>query len=128
MLQFAKALYYPLNLTSLVILSSFSMSPLGPQLQLEQLQFKKSSRSFSLLVLVRCNCSSFPVLSTKLFCPRHSNINKMTLSFSFSQYNFVRFFVLKDMVCMDNKTPQNFDLVIFNYTYRFVIIPLNLAN
>ena len=69
MLLFAKALCYSLHLISSVSLSIFSISLLGLQLQLEQPQLVTSSRSFSLPVLVHCNCLSFPVLSTQSFCP-----------------------------------------------------------
>ena len=70
MLLFAKALCYSLCLTSPASLSIFLMSLLGLQLQLEQPQLETSSRSFSLPVLIRCNCLSFPVLSTQSFCPQ----------------------------------------------------------
>ena len=62
------------------------------------------------------------------FVPRHSNINKVTSSFNFLQKNYVRPLVLKDMVSLYTNSPQDFDPVIFNYTCRFVIISLNLAN
>ena len=75
MLLFAKALYYSLHLTSSASLSIFLMSLLGFQLQLEQPQFEISSRSFSLLALVRCNCLYFLFFQLNPFVPRHSNIN-----------------------------------------------------
>ena len=59
---FAKALYYSLHLTFSASLSMFLMSLLRLQLQLEQSQLVTSSRSFSLPILVRYNCLSFPVL------------------------------------------------------------------
>ena len=67
MLLFANVLCCSLCLTSPPSLSIFLMSLLGPQLQLKQPQLETSSRSFSLPVLIRCNCLSFPVLSTQSF-------------------------------------------------------------
>ena len=54
------------------------MPPVGFQLELKQPQLETSSRSFSLPVLVCCNCLSLPVLSTQAFCFRHSNIINVT--------------------------------------------------
>ena len=69
-LLFAKALCYSLRLTSPASPLFVFMSLPGLQLQLEQLQIETSSRSFSLPVLICCNCLSFPVLSTQSFCPQ----------------------------------------------------------
>ena len=69
-LLFAKALCYPLHLTSSPSLSVFMISLLGLQLQLEQPQFVANSRFFSLSILFHCNYLSFPVLSTQSFCPQ----------------------------------------------------------
>ena len=128
MLLFENVLYYSLHLTSSANISIFSVSLLEPQLQLEIPKLETSSRSVLLLVLVYCNCLFFPVLSIQSFCPRHSNINKVTHFFSFVQHNYVRPSMLNDMICLDIKIPQYFDPGILNYTCRFVILPLNLAN
>ena len=58
------------------------------------------------------------------FVPRHSNMKKVTL---FVQYNDIGPFVFNNMVCFNIKIAQYFDPAIANYTYRFVIIPLNLT-
>ena len=80
---FPKDLCCSLHLISSASLSIFSMSLLGLQLQLEQPQLVTSSRSFSLLALVQCNCLPFLFFQLNALVPRNSNINKVTLSFSF---------------------------------------------
>ena len=109
MLLFVKALCYSLHLTSSASISVFWMLLLGLQLQLEQPQLVTSSRSFSVAVLVHCNCIPFLFFQLSPFVPRHSHINKVTLYFSFVQHNSVRPSVLKDMICLDIKMLQIFD-------------------
>ena len=109
MLLFVKALCYSLHLTSSASISVFWMLLLGLQLQLEQPQLVTSSRSFSVAVLVHCNCLPFLFFQLSPFVPRHSHINKVTLYFSFVQHNSVRPSVLKDMICLDIKMLQIFD-------------------
>ena len=115
-----------LFLYSSASLSIFSMSFLELQLQLEQPKLVARSRSFSLPVLAYCNC--LPVFLTHSFCPKEKRYKKGDTFFSFVPHNYVRSSMLNDMICLDIKITKCFGLVIRNYTCRFVIIPLNLAN
>ena len=117
-----------LFLNSSASLSIFSMSFLELQLQLEQPKLVARSRSFSLPVLAYCNCLPFTVFLTHSFCPKEKRYKKGDTFFSFVPHNYVRSSMLNDMICLDIKITKCFGLVIRNYTCRFVIIPLNLAN
>ena len=83
---------------------------------------------FSFPILVAVIVYIFLFFQLNQFVPRHSSINKVTLSFSFVQHNYIRSSVLNDVVCFDIKISQYFDPVILKYTCRFVIIPFNLTN
>ena len=49
-------------------------------------------------------------------------------SFNFVQHNYVRPSVWNDMISLNIKVPQYFDLAVFNYTFSVVIVPFNLPN